>query len=360
MILLNDLRCVIEDQLQRYPKMQPQDAAKLVYQHVFGAEEKNVNKEQSLDFIRKEYEAGRYSHTVEDLSKLPLYEHIGNRYARVNLLAAGDAGELEIINEMYAATSKMSEGDTRLYISRLYLLIELARNGNFSFGESEMNEFLKTYEKAGYPKLTHSGIYKELYEPAYRVIDARFIRLRPLISRINELLRRKDKIVIAFDGKRGSGKSTAAALISLIYDTTVISMDDFALPAELSSRERLAEPGGNIHYERFLEEVAIHIKKDEKFTYSRYDIGVMNYTAQVEAEPRRVMIVDGTYSQHIEYRSIYDIKVFFDADDATMQANIINTRGEQYYYALQNSWLLMDKMYFEHSEIKQKSDFVIE
>lgn len=360
MILLNDLRCIIESQLQKYPKMQPQDAVKLVYQHVFGVEEDNIDKAESLSFMKKEYEAGKYAHMGEDMSKLSLYEDIGNWYMKVNLLAVKDAHDLEEINEIYVATSKMQQGDMRFFISRLYLLLEMAQNGYFVFGDRDFGTFLKEYEKKGYPKVSHSGIYKEFYDPAYRIVDARFIRLLPVISKINELLKKKEKVVIAFDGKRGSGKSIAAALLSMIYETTVISMDDFALPAELSTKERLAEPGGNIHHERFLEEVAVKIKKDERFNYSKYDIGVMNYVTQIDAEPNQVMIVDGTYSQHIEYRSIYDLKVFFDIDDYSQQANIISTKGEDYYYALKSSWLIMDQMYFEHSEIKDKSDLVIE
>ena len=35
-------------------------------------------------------------------------------------------------------------------------------------------------------------------------------------------------------------------------------MDDFFLPMELRTAERLEEPGGNVHYERFSAEVDVY------------------------------------------------------------------------------------------------------
>ncbi|MDD6570972.1 MAG: hypothetical protein PUF12_01165 [Thermoflexaceae bacterium] len=360
MILLNDLKYIIERNVERYPKMQPQDVVKLVYQHVFGNGHMVSDRQTSLDFMKKEYETVKFAHAGEDWSKVPFTEDVGNWYTRVNLLAVKDEEQLISLNDAFVASAELGGGSQEYFLSRLYFLRELASYGLFEFDEEDMEAYLEQYEKDGYPMVSHSGRYKEFYDPAYRVVDARYIRLLPLITRIRGLMKEKDKVVIALDGKSASGKSTAAYLLSLIFDASVIHMDDFFLPPQKRTRERLAEPGGNIHYERFKDDVVRYIKKSEDFSYRRFDCAIMDYGAKVEVEAKPLMIVEGAYSQHIEYRSMYDLKVFFDVDDVTQRQLIYQRDGGEMLEMFENVWIPLENKYFEHSEIKDKSDIVVE
>ncbi|MGN0161668.1 MAG: uridine kinase [Lachnospiraceae bacterium] len=360
MILLNDLKYIIEMQLQKYPKMQPQDAVKLVYQHVYGNGHMVKDAASSLDFIRKEYESIRYAHQGEDLSHISLVENIGNWYARMNLLAVKDEEELISLNDAFVASAGLGGGNQEYFLSRLYFLQELADNGMFEFDGEDMQEYLRQYEKDGYPLVSHSVRYKEFYDPAYRVIDARYIRLLPLITKIRKMLKEKERVVLAIDGRAASGKTTAAELLALIFDASVIHMDDFFLPMEKRTRERFAEPGGNIDYERFRDEVARFIKKKEDFSYRRFDCSIMNFREKIDIQQKPLMIIEGAYSQHIEYRSIYDLKVFFNIDPMTQRNQIYQRGGENALQMYSETWIPLEEKYFEHSEIKDKSDMVIE
>ena len=62
--------------------------------------------------------------------------------------------------------------------------------------------------------------------------------------------------VIAIDGRCASGKTTFALRMEAFGFYTVHA-DHFFLPPDLRTPERLALPGGNIHSERFLTEVAM-------------------------------------------------------------------------------------------------------
>ncbi|MCM1467169.1 MAG: hypothetical protein NC086_03400, partial [Alistipes sp.] len=230
MILLNDLKYIIEQQAARYPKMQPQDAVKLVYQHVFGNGHMIKDRESGLDFIRKEYETVKFAHGDADLSELPFAEDIGNWYARIHLLKVEDDEQLVSLNDAFIASAALGGGNLEYFLSRLYFLNELASYGMFEFDEEDMADYLVEYEKQNYPVVSHSQRYKEFYDPAYRVIDARYIRLLPLITRIRRLMEEKNKVVVALDGRAASGKTTAAELLSLVFDASVIHMDDFFLP----------------------------------------------------------------------------------------------------------------------------------
>ena len=58
----------------------------------------------------------------------------------------------------------------------------------------------------------------------------------------------------------------------------IIHMDDFFLPPKLRTEARLNEPGGNVHYERFMEEVVMKLRSEECFEYRIFDCHVMDYT----------------------------------------------------------------------------------
>lgn len=363
MILLNDLKFVIETQVAKYPKMRPQDAVRLVYQHVYGNGEILKDKESSMDFLQKEYDAVKFAHRDENLEIMDFSEDIGNWYARINLLKVKNQEELITLNDTFAATKNFSEtmnaSNVEYFLSRLYFLRELCQEGIFEFDLDELDEFLEEYEKKGYPVVPHSHRYKEFYDPAYRVIDARYIRLFPLIEKIRKLMSEKSRVIVAFDGMTAAGKTTAAELLSYVFDCSIIHMDDFMLPIELQTKERFAEPGGNIHYERFKEEVVRYIKKDEAFSYRRFDCGIMNYGAKVEITPKKLVIVEGTYSQHIEYRSMYDLKVFFEMDEQSQQMVVYNCYGDEMYSIYNEVWIPMENKYFETSEIKDKSHIIV-
>ena len=73
-------------------------------------------------------------------------------------------------------------------------------------------------------------------------------------ERVIELIESGVKI-IAIDGRCASGKSTLTEDVKRVMDINVVRMDDFFLPLSLRTPERFALPGGNVHYERFIDEV---------------------------------------------------------------------------------------------------------
>lgn len=75
--------------------------------------------------------------------------------------------------------------------------------------------------------------------------------------------------VIAMDGRAAAGKTTLAEELAVTLGGAVVHMDDFFLPGELRTPERLAAPGGNVHAERFVEEVCLICGGGEAFRYRR-------------------------------------------------------------------------------------------
>ena len=70
-------------------------------------------------------------------------------------------------------------------------------------------------------------------------------------------LSQQSSFLLAIDGMSGSGKTTLAHHLAQKFHAQVFHMDDFFLPLEMRTPERLQQSGGNVHYERFLETVLV-------------------------------------------------------------------------------------------------------
>lgn len=112
--------------------------------------------------------------------------------------------------------------------------------------------------------------------------------------------------VIAMDGRAAAGKTTLAEELAVTLGGAVVHMDDFFLPGELRTPERLAAPGGNVHAERFAEEVLPYLRRGEAFRYRRFDCHRMDYNGWTEIPPVPVIIVEGAYSQHPRFGGYAD------------------------------------------------------
>ena len=90
-------------------------------------------------------------------------------------------------------------------------------------------------------------------------------------KQIDELLEKKNMVIVAIDGKCTSGKTTLASKLAEIYDCNVFHMDDFFLRPEQRTPERFVEVGGNVDYERFQDEVLLPLKTGKAFSYRPFD-----------------------------------------------------------------------------------------
>jgi uridine kinase len=163
----------------------------------------------------------------------------------------------------------------------------------------------------GYPAIHHSNIFRENYKPSYRVISNRYIPFLNLLIEIDKRMENKE-VVLCIEGGSASGKSTLGDMLSSIYDSTLLHMDDFFLQPHQRSQERLNEIGGNIDYERFLNEVLIPLKEGEEINYRRFDCSKMMICEGISIKPKRLTIIKGAYSMHPLFEEYYDLKVFLD------------------------------------------------
>ena len=165
-------------------------------------------------------------------------------------------------------------------------------------------------------------------------------------KRIDELLTQKDMVIVAIDGPCTSGKTTFASKLAKIYDCNVFHMDDFFLRPEQRTAERFAEVGGNVDYERFMAEVLIPLKARKSFSYRPFDCSTFTLAEPVTVVPKKLNIIEGTYSHHPYFGDPYDLKIVLTVDENTQRERILQ-RPAFLNKRFFEEWIPMENRYFD-------------
>ena len=169
--------------------------------------------------------------------------------------------------------------------------------------------------------------------------------LETVKQQIDTLLEEKNFIIVAIDGKCTSGKTTLASKLAEIYDCNVFHMDDFFLRPEQRTAERFAQVGGNVDYERFREEVLLPLKSGRAFSYRPFDCSTFTLAAPVAVTPKKLNIIEGTYSHHPYFGDPYDLKILLTVDEKTQRQRILE-RPPFLHKRFFEEWIPMENRYF--------------
>ena len=182
--------------------------------------------------------------------------------------------------------------------------------------------------------------------------------MKQLQQQIDFLLARQDRVIVALDGFCTAGKTTLAASLAEHYDCCLIHMDDFFLRPEQRTPQRLAEPGGNVDYERFHQEVLIPLQEDRPFSYRPYDCSTRALSRPVTAERKKLTVIEGTYSHHPYFGNYADLKVFLTVSPEDQHQRILQ-RPAFLHRRFFEEWIPMELRYFQQFAIPEKADMVI-
>lgn len=332
----------LKQSILRYPEMRISDAVKFLYQGEFGGGHLISDKKKALSRLRAEYES------TDLRTDTPVVEMLSEKAARINLSAVKGRLRPETLCAVFVASSGRIHGETDSFISCLGALYDY-------FEDDEVSAYIKSYTEKGCPAVSHSDLYREKYLAAYRVVSAEYLPLLPLL----ELIDSKKNAVVGIDGRCASGKTTLAAMLAEIYDCSVFHADDFFLPPEMRTEERLSEIGGNMHRERLRDEVLIPVKEKREAVYRKFNCSDFTFSDPITVSYKRLTIVEGSYCLHPELADFYDIKVFSDIDEKTQLERIYNREGEEGARSFVARWIPMEERYFDSFGIKDRCDLVI-
>jgi len=167
-------------------------------------------------------------------------------------------------------------------------------------------------------------------------------------------------VFIAIDGRCAAGKTTLAGWLKEKFDCTVnvIHMDDFFLQPHQRTKERLMKPGGNIDYERVLEEVMHPLVQGKGFSYRIYDCKKMEMSSEIYIQPAEISIIEGSYSCHPALWDFYYLRMFLNVEPEEQLRRICRRNGAEAVSVFQERWIPLEEKYFSAYQIQKRCDYL--
>lgn len=331
----------LKTHLLRYPRHELMDEIKFLYHSAMGGGHLVSDDKDSLEKIIQEIDPARgYEIQKEDLNDQLCYVHFGN----LNSIQA------RVLNRLFIYSAKHTKMDKK----KLKLSLEDLKKEK----TEEERKRIDHYIAQGMPIVSHSVTFKENYHPAYRIVDKSLMHYFDLFDAIEEALVNQKTTIIGIDGRCGSGKSTLAKYIKDLYGIEIIAMDDFFLPIAKRTPARLAEVGGNIDYERFVQEVKQPLKEGDVLNYRIFDchLGAFNGTRHIPQQT--VYVIEGSYCMHPVINDLYDLRVFMTIPREVQRERILARNGEKMYLKFEKVWIPMEEDYFKACDLMAEADFI--
>lgn len=166
---------LIREHFKQYPAMQPADVYKLVYQGTFGPGHLGADSTKMLAYLQNEI-----ANVAAD-SDAVFYERVSpSKYIRVNLkylkFKHVDPGPLV----KAILKSSTVPADSSLFLQHWKLVEQMVADGELPFDPTDFQAFSDSIKSNGYPVIHHSEQYMKIYQPAYRVIDEKFLDSLPV------------------------------------------------------------------------------------------------------------------------------------------------------------------------------------
>lgn len=182
--------------------------------------------------------------------------------------------------------------------------------------------------------------------------------MEKVFATVEKLIKAKPCALIAVDGPCASGKTTLAKIIAKKFDAQVIHTDEFFLPPEMRTAERLSQAGGNVHYERFNNEVTKGIESGKEFVYGVYSCSNGIITQSQSVSPKKPIVIEGSYSLHPKIRIPFDLRIFVEADYETRLERILHRNGAAALEIFKAKWIPLEDKYFQEFDIRKSCDII--
>lgn len=167
-------------------------------------------------------------------------------------------------------------------------------------------------------------------------------------------------ILIALDGRCGSGKTTLAAQLAERFPgSRTIHTDDYYLPPAQRVPGWETLPCANMDLKRLRAEVLNPARAGQPFSYIAYSCREGAYLPPVSCQPARLVIVEGSYSHHPALADCYDLRVFVTCSKAEQTRRLQAREGDR-YPDFAARWVPLEEAYFTQHNIEDAADFVVD
>lgn len=337
---MSTVTALLQEHYVNFPGLTPQDAVKFLYQRFMGPGHLISDEEAAVQRLREEWDA------VDADDTTPLSTPLGNGLCRLHLRRCKAMGlSPDTVARLFVLTARQVTPDRSGLEQALELVYSLP------LPPEEISAYLQEYRAQGCPLVSHSDRFRRRYSPAYRIVSEYYVNIIPVLAAIDRALENTPRLRVAIDGPCASGKSTLAGALHEIYDCPVIHMDDFFLRPEQRTPERLAQPGGNVDYERFSQEVLTPLLVGEDLHYRPWSCLRQDFEPSVVVPPAPLTVVEGSYSLREDLRSVYQLRIWAHADWDSRKKRLLERGGEDCLARFEQLWIPLEDTYFQKMKV---------
>lgn len=181
-------------------------------------------------------------------------------------------------------------------------------------------------------------------------------RFNQVLEAIRKKQQEKEFMLVAIDGRCAAGKTTMAFNLAKELSCNCIHMDDFFLQPKQRTPKRLEEPGGNVDYERFLEEVLLPLNQKKSFTFRPFECKTMDFGEPILVEPNSITIIEGSYACHPQLIEYYDLRIFLSIDQAEQLKRIELRNGMKAAQMFSQKWIPLEEKYIKAFQVPDQCD----
>lgn len=162
------------------------------------------------------------------------------------------------------------------------------------------------------------------------------------------------RLIIAIDGRCAAGKTTLAERIRERTSWSVVHMDDFFLRPEQRTPKRLSDPGGNVDWERFREEILTPLERGcSAIKFRSFDCRTQRFSEPISVSVGDVCVIEGSYSCHPQLRGFYDLRVFLTVSPEEQTRRILLRNGAEKAEQFAEKWIPMEERYFSRCGVEE-------
>lgn len=180
-----------------------------------------------------------------------------------------------------------------------------------------------------------------------------------ILSDLHGLLEQQTSVIIAIDGRCGSGKTYLADWIGTRFQCNIFHMDDFYLPPEKRREDWKKIPGGNMDLERFLTEVLLPVKEGKPINYRPFCCKTNSMEEGRKLQEKRLTVVEGSYSHHPLLAPNYDRMIFLTCSGEEQRKRLRKREGFR-FSIFEEQWIPMEEYYLRSFGIEKNSHFVVD
>ena len=167
-------------------------------------------------------------------------------------------------------------------------------------------------------------------------------------------------VVLALDGRCGSGKTTLANTLARQFPASItLHTDDFYLPPAQRIRGWEKTPCANMDLARLRDDVLAPARAGKPVLYRAYSCREGAYLPPRVLGPAPLVIVEGSYSHHPLLAGYETLQVFVTCSREAQTRRLQAREGER-YANFAARWVPLEEGYLAQYHIAETADFVVD